>query len=137
MTTQEGNIEKIKILENSFLQELRSKGFDIADDAVCSIKKSYIKLGISASEVYSEKGWKMAFASEVTLYAVNKEDNFRKRENEINFGTTGCFSPDVKVSYWRTIHAATVLKNWELACSIINDYCKEYCDLEKELNKQK
>lgn len=137
LTTKEGRSAEIEKLENSFLKTLKSNGFDVAPDAVCRINKNSIELGIAATGAYMYKGFKMAFASDITLYAAEPDNIFGRKENEINFGSSGCFTPDVKESYWRTIHAASLLKNWDIACDIINTHCKMYADLEKECYEQK
>ena len=72
-----------------------------------------------------DKGFKIAFASEITLYAA--------APNKIYFGSSGSFNPTVRESYWRTIHAASILKRWELATKIINLHCNMYADLEKQI----
>lgn len=84
------------------------------------------------------RGFKMAFASEVSLHAC-EEDEFSYRVNEMNLGSSGRFSPSKKESYWRIIHAASLLQNWDSACHIINKHCKLYTNLKKqifELNKK-
>lgn len=133
LKTKEGRVAEIEKIENSFLVTLKTNGFDISDDAVCQINRSNIELGIAATGSYMDKGFKIAFGSAITLYASDPENIFGRKENEINFGSTGCFTPDVRESYWRTIHAATILKNWDVACQVINEHCKMYADLEKEI----
>lgn len=133
LTTKEGRIAEIKKLENSFLMALRDNGFDVAFDAVCNINKNSIELGIAATGAYMDKGFKMAFASEINMYAAEPDSILGREENRINFGSSGSFSPSVKESYWRTIHAASLLKNWEVASNIVNIHCKRYADLEKEI----
>ena len=134
LKTQEGRTTEIKAIENSFLITLRGNSFDVCPDAVCSVNRNSIELGIAATGSYMEKGFKMAFASDIQLYAANPDDIFERKEaNEINFGSSGSFNPSVSESYWRTIHAASILKNWEMACEIVNTHCKMYADLEKEI----
>jgi hypothetical protein len=137
LTTREGRIAEIEKLENSFLITLKGNGFDIASDAVCRINKSRIELGIAATGAYMDKGFKMAFASDITLYAAEPDDIFGRQDNQINFGSSGCFTPEVKESYWRTVHASSILKNWAIACDIVNTHCKMYADLERECFEQK
>ena len=137
LTTKEGRIAEIEKLENSFLKTLKGNGFDVAPDAVCRITKSSIELGIADTCAYMDKGFKMAFASDLSLYAAEPDNIFGRKENEINFGSSGCFTPDVKGSYWRTVHAASLLKNWAIASDIVNTHCKMYADLEKECFEQK
>jgi len=133
LTTQKGRMEALNFIEKTFIDELRRNSFDVSDDAECRINSSCIELGIKSKE----KGWKIAFASEITLYASNTTSVMGSRDNEINFGSSGAFSPIRLESYWRTVHAASILKNWGVSCEIVNKYCKMYSDLEREIFYQK
>lgn len=133
LKTQEGRTAEIKAIENSFLITLRGNSFDVCPNAVCRVNRNSIELGIAATGSYMDKGFKMAFASDIQLYAADPDDIFGRKANEINFGSSGSFSPSVSESYWRTIHAASILKNWAKACEIVNTHCKMYADLEKEI----
>lgn len=139
LKTQEGRTAELKAIEDSFLISLMGNSFDVCPDAVCKVTRNSIELGIAANGSYMDKGFKMAFASDIQLYAAEPDSIFGRKENEINFGSSGSFSPEREESYWRTVHAASILKNWILACDIVNTHCKMYADLEKEifeLNKE-
>ncbi len=71
----------------------------------------------------------------IELYAkrYDNELGFGRKENEINFGSSGSFNPSERESYWRTIHAASVLKNWAIVSEIVNIHCKMYSDLSKKI----
>lgn len=133
LTTEKGRRDAIKNIEENFLSELRTNGFDIAEDAVCNVHKNSIELGISAIGNDKKNGYKMAFSSDISLYASDLNSIFGRKENEINFGSSGCFTPKTRESYWRTIHAASILKNWDLSTTIINKHCNMYADLENEI----
>lgn len=135
LTTKEGRVAALKAIEESFLISLRGNGFDVCPDAICRINKNSIELGIAATGSYMDKGFKMAFASDIQLYAAEPDGIFGRKHNEINFASSGSFNLSVSESYWRTIHAASILKNWEMACEIVNTHCKMYSDLEKEIYK--
>lgn len=140
LTTQEGRKAQLKAIEDSFLLSLRGNSFDVCPNAVCKVSRNAIELGISATGSYLDRGFTMAFASEINLYSAEPDSVFGRKENEINFGSSGSFSPEREESYWRTVHAASVLKNWVLASEIVNTHCKMYADLEKEIfeiNKDK
>jgi hypothetical protein len=116
----------LKELEENFLKELRKNKFKISNNAICRIYKDSIELGIF-KDVSDKEANKMVFGSVITIYVRNNIDIFGKirneiKENEISFGSCGAFSPSDEASYWRTIHAASLLKNWELACKIVNKY---------------
>jgi len=135
LKTKEDRQEAIKQIEKSFLTTMKSNSIELSDEAVCRINQSSIELGICAIGKYAEKGYQMAFASVIELYAksYNEELGFGRKENEINFGSSGSFNPSERESYWRTIHAASVLKNWDIVSEIVNTHCKMYCDLSKKI----
>ena len=135
LKTKEYRQAAIKQIESSFLTTMKVKGVELSDDAVCRINQSSIELGTSAIGKYAEKGYRMAFASTIELYAKSYDDElgFGRNENEINFGSSGSFNPSERESYWRTIHAASVLKNWALVSEIVNTHCKMYSDLSKKI----
>lgn len=135
LKTKEDRQEAIKQIENSFLITMKGNGIELSDDAVCRINQSSIELGISAISKYAEKGYQMVFASDIELYAKSYDDElgFGRKENEINFGSSGSFNPSEMESYWRTIHAASVLKNWQVVSEIVNTHCKMYSDLSKKI----
>lgn len=121
----------VQKLENNLLVELKKCGVDLSPNAVCTIGSNIIYLGISATGAHKDKGFKAEFASEVELYSFDPNNEYGRTQNEINFGSSGCFTPQSTGSYWRTIHAASILKNWNVVCGIINSYCKMYVDLQK------
>lgn len=124
MKTQENRKEAIKEIESNFLRKMKVSGIEISDDAYCIVNENSIEIGIFEDT-------KINFSSCIELYAqtYNEHIGFGRRENEINFGTSGSFNPDKKGSYWRTIHAASILKNWETVCKITNHFCKMYSNL--------
>lgn len=135
LKTKEDRQEAIKQIESSFLNTMKDNGIEISDDAVCRINQNSIELGISAIGKYAEKGYQMAFASAIELYSKSYDDElcFGRKENEINFGSSGSFNPSERESYWRTIHAASVLKNWAVVSEIVNTHCKMYSALSKKI----
>ena len=135
LKTKEDRQEAIKQIESSFLTTMKDNGLELSDDAVCRINQNSIELGISAIGKYAEKGYQMVFASDIELYAKSYDDElgFGRKESEINFGSSGSFNPSEMESYWRTIHAASVLKNWQVVSEIVNTHCKMYSDLSKKI----
>ena len=118
-------------MENSLIKELKENGVELSETAVCRISSHHIEIGIAATGKYAEKGFTTEFASEINLYSKKEADElgFRKKDNEINFGSSGVFTPENYLPYWRTIHAASILKNWEKSCEIVNKYCAMYTNL--------
>ena len=87
---------------------------------VITIGSSSLEISVAPENPKSE--FETLFASDITFYS----SPFYEREPEINFGSSGSFTPENKASYWRTIHAANILKNWEKACEIFKMYCKKH-----------
>jgi hypothetical protein len=135
LKTKEDRQEAIKQIEKRFLTAMKSNGIELSDEAVCRIHQNSIEVGISAIGKYAEKGYQMAFASAIELYAKSCDDElgFGRKENEINLGSSGSFNPSERESYWRTIHAASILKNWAIVSGIVNTHCKMYSDLSKKI----
>jgi len=121
------NLELQK-LEKSFLESLRTIKVELSQEAVCNISDNVIELGILAPKEKQEKGYKILFGSEIDLYCANKSI-LRNKENTINFGTSGSFTPNDKSSYWRIVHAYSVLKKWNKVSETVNSHCKMYSEL--------
>lgn len=124
-------------LNEKFIAALKRNGFELAENAVCRVTNNVIYIGIFGGEIYENGSKSIAFASEVEFYAKHDDEyDFFNRKNEINFGTTGVFDPSNQSSYWRTIHAASLLKNFGTASELVNLYCKEFEALRKEIASQ-
>jgi hypothetical protein len=127
----EGREKAFRKIEEAFITALRSKGVELSDEATCRVYQDSIQLGIAAKGKYAEKGYRMAFGSIITLYVI-KHDAERgdvNKENKMYYGTFGAFTPSDKESYWRTMHAAAVLSNWEIVSEIVNRHTQIYDDL--------
>lgn len=113
----------------------QEKAKQFYSELVEDCKKSFTKAGVflhnpgiriddSSIEIsVVDNDGKSLFASDIQIYA---KGGLFDRVNEINFGSSGSFTPETESSYWRTIHAATVLQNWETVCNIVNEYCVKH-----------
>lgn len=133
LTTIAGRLAEITLIENSFIAALRANEFEICPSSVCQITRDSITLGISATAAEKIKGHKIAFSSSLTLHAAELNSILGVKDNQINFSSSRTFDPSVLESYWRTIHAASILKHWVVASTIVNSHCRMYLDLEKEI----
>ena len=104
LTKKEDRIMAISNIEDSFTSTLWSIGIELCPSVVCKIDNRHIEIGIAEyDEKRIAKGYKVAFASTIDLYA--KDDSiFGERGNEINLGSSGSFDNNVKESYWRTLN---------------------------------
>lgn len=115
-------------LRNNFLKDLKNAGVELSDDTICRIGENYVEISISKIDKPTEA----AFGSSIELYA--KQDNIlSKRENQISVSSSGNFDPSCRESYYKHIHTASILKNWDAVCEIVNSYCKKYSDLLNEI----
>jgi molybdopterin converting factor small subunit len=135
LNTEQGRKAAIEEIEQSFIKSLREIGGELSEDTVVNVRESMITIGLKAIGTESERGMMVAFASEVDLYA-KKQGILGERKNQISFGSIGSFDNTQREAYWRTIHAASILKNWGKVCETVNEHCKRYSELEEEINKQ-
>ena len=118
-------MKNFKILVNQnnklFLNSLRNNGFELAPNTYANVSESYIEIGLYKPDVKDER----LFASEISIYIKSAPWN-KGEEMEINFGSSGSFSPENKASYWRTIHASSFLKNWDKFKEVCELYANKY-----------
>jgi hypothetical protein len=119
LKTEQGRKSAIEEIEQSFIKSLREIGVELSDEACCEVR------GLSIELSYDKSGW----------FEVLIRTN-RGEFNTINFGSTGSFTPENKEAYWRTIHAASILKNWDKVCQSVNEHCKKYSYLVEQIKKQ-
>jgi hypothetical protein len=122
LKTKEGREKAIRQIEEEFLTVLRKNNVELSEEVVCSIYQDRIELGII--DKYSEIDHRITFESIIELYPKSF-----KRENEINYSSSGSFNPSNRASYWKTIHAASILKNWDIVSEMVNKYVRMYNDL--------
>lgn len=127
LKTEDGRRAALDALKSEFLQSLRGiLTLSLSPDAGVDLHRN------SARIFVEDKKGRTLFGSEVELYAEN--DCFGKKEEaSINYPTSGSFSPEDKASYWRTIHAASILQNWVPVFDVLNQYCNRRRDLEKQI----
>lgn len=122
---------KMQAIEESCLEQLKESCIELAHDVSCEVRSRYVEIGLKNQ---SEDGYKFSWGSEIKIYSIQNDRLFGYGKNEINFGTTGVFSPDNRESYWRTIYAASVVKNWDVVCKIVNEHCDMYDELTGKIN---
>ena len=132
LTTQEGRTDAITELTGQCKREFIKRLKDISTDAIFKLSDKHMEISLMCTDE-SDKHYfgRAAFASEVTLY--DTDTDFRNKEACINFGSAGSFNPTVLASYWRTIHAATLLKKWDITTNLLSKYCLAYKTLVKEI----
>ena len=115
-------------LRINFLKDLRNDGVELSDDAICRIGENYVEISISKIDKPNEA----AFGSSIELFA-KQVSILGHRENQISVSSSGNFDPSCRESYYKHIHTASILKNWDAVCEIVNSYCKKYSDLLNEI----
>jgi hypothetical protein len=113
-------------LENSLITDLKKK-LNMSDNAICLIHRTSL---IICTNIKDDK--RIDFGSEVNLYRRNDDDTlYQKEESRIDYGSSGSFSPSNKASYWRTIHAAEILKEWDYFIEVSDKYFHKIDELMK------
>ncbi len=103
-------------IHDSYIVSLRDKGLTLAENVGAAIYGDRIDLALKGDGEY-----RTMFASEVTIYTPHKN-----QEAKIAYGSSGSFDLKNKVSYWKTLHAAEVLKNWDIVIGESSLYCLIY-----------
>ncbi|MFM7852301.1 MAG: hypothetical protein ACKO96_10405, partial [Flammeovirgaceae bacterium] len=116
-------------IESEFIYSVRNAGIELSEDVVLRIEENLIVIGIKATGSYAEGGFIIEFGSEVVFYT--RDVSFTGSGFEISFGSSGSFTPLNKASYWRTIHASSILKNWDSFCEIAKHATQKYSELVK------
>lgn len=124
-TILENREKALENINSSFIESLKKIGVELHEDASCCVYDTSIVLEVLQSNEY--------VASGIDLYNVN---GYSRNKCVMNFGSSGSFDHSNVASYWRTIHAASLLKNWDLVCIEIIKHCKMCTDLSKEIIKQ-
>lgn len=134
MTENEQHYEKLSAsLEGIFLAALREANLNLSETVVCNVNSNNVEIGIAATGERAEKGYKMEFGSEVEIYK-KIEDEWFAKENRISLASCGSFVPENIASYWRVVHAAEILKNWDAVCTAVNAVCQMRKDSNNALN---
>lgn len=134
-TKIENRIKAINSLNIDCLFALKDSGMELSEDTLVEVGGTSIEISVRETDPEDARYNKPAFASEVRIYPKDKGIT-RSSINELSVGSCGSFTPKYRPAYWRIIHAAEVLKNWDAACKVVNTYCKKYDALAKEINAQ-
>lgn len=117
LTNKEQRRKYIKELKNSFIIDLKKK-LNMSDNTICLINKTSL---IICTNIKDDK--RIDFGSEVNFYRRNDDDTlYQKEESRIEYGSSGAFSPSNEASYWMTIHAAEILKEWDYFIEVSDKY---------------
>ena len=120
LKTEQGRKSAIEEIEQSFINSLREIQVELSDEVSVDINDVVVEI-YHANTSYSV----------VTINAKKTE-----RKNLMNLSSSNSFNPENTHSYWRTIHAASILKNWEKVCEAVNEHCKLYSELAEEIYRQ-
>jgi hypothetical protein len=100
------------MLGHGLKEEFIANGFVACE--VTLIERS-LEIGLRNKDPKNQ-GWKFTFVSTFTWYI----------GEGINAGSSGIFNPSNADSYWHTIHAASILKNYDKLHKIAEKYCNVY-----------
>lgn len=120
LTTIEGRGQFINYCNESLLEELRGIGLDLSEKAVVFIGFHRVIFGVKYD---TDNNRSIDFGSDIIIY-------FDEENPSIEIGSSGAFDPFEKdSSYWKTLQSAELIKNWDIAVSVIKKWHFEYCKL--------
>jgi hypothetical protein len=130
MKTIEGvnkNLRKqLEKLSKELEKQLINK-FEIGKNIYTRLSNSGIEVGLKNPN--KEENRKIVFGSEISFNYSGRVFLGEERRVEINFGTTGSFTPKVEGNegaIWRTITAGEFLRNWEKIEELVIAFCLQY-----------
>jgi len=118
LTTPEGRQAAINALNKSVIEELRNVGVELEEEAVAELREKSVTIGI-----YKKKD-SIILSSDVKIYLGHNKDAGIKVPAAWSFNPTS--DP---AQYWRTIHAASLLKNWDAVVEVVSAHCLKYGEL--------
>lgn len=101
-------------LETQLLEQLKLK-LNLHKDTWIRLSNNSLELGILKAKNSKER----LFASEISFYNSTNWENPEKDNLEINFGSSGSFTPNDLAPTIRTRHAMEFLSNWEESTTLI------------------
>lgn len=126
LTTEEGRVSALVNLNKQCEMAFRNAGVELSFDCLFGISENLIEISIRNTD--PNKKAMVAFGSEVQIN--NKKDNILgKRDYGFSTSSIPNCTPDDKISYWRIIHAASILKNWEVVTGLVSEYCEKSKEL--------
>jgi hypothetical protein len=119
-------MSEIRKLRINFLDELRKTGVELSENADCRIYERSVSLFLSNENETVDGSYKICIYASVDGYL-----GFKSCMNSLLIGSNGAISPLDISSYWRILHSASILKNWDSVCEIVNKYCRKHEELLK------
>ena len=134
LTTKTGREKAFRQLEALLIDTLISAGVRMNKNTWITLSGSQMDIYLINKDKESKYYRKPVFASDINIH-LNK--HFSGKESfKISFGTSGSFSPEDEAPFWRTIHAANILNNWDNVCKISKEYFDKYTELETLIVKK-
>lgn len=118
METSEQRNARIQELNKAFITECRKCGLELSDNAICTISANYVRVFVLA-----ENG-SLIFNSEVSFYVENNAVS-------MSVASSSDFTPEHQGSFWKTIHAANFLQQWQVTIEIVQSFTERYSQLIK------
>lgn len=126
--------EKWNSIVKALTADLQKMDIGFAPNLLLSIFNERVVIGIASKDNAKNMEW----ASEVTIYPANV-GSFPSNQSGISYPTSGTFFPEVEKNsgnIWRTLHAATIIKNWEQLIPLFTEACKKVEQLKEEYTQK-
>ena len=127
---KENRVKALDAINDNCIKKLKEAGVELHKNASCSVSDQSVEIGIK-----KPKDKFISISSMINFYPKYYPLG-NEKECKINFGTSGSFTCKDEIPYWRTVTAASILKNWKKSCQVIEKCCKDYRELIKEMEAQ-
>lgn len=137
LTTKIGRQTAIDKLNKGFADQLHMKFPEFNANLYISLDESYVCIGLAAI-TDDDLGVECVWGSSLTVAPGNVGVSGKAVSPWISIPSSGSFGPKDAASYWKTIHASIILKNWHEFIGLVDEYCTKYrnlCDKILEANE--
>lgn len=137
LSTPEGRQAAVKSITDNCKARLVVAGVLFSDNVLLKLDagaySGKLSITIRDDDPKSSYYGRSAFGSDVDIY---DRVGWPVRGIEISFGSCGCFTPDTNPSnYWKTIHASSLLVNWEKVKAAMFESFDEMRNLRESIEK--
>jgi hypothetical protein len=121
LTTLEGRNAAINALNESVIEELRNVGVELEETAVAELSENALFIFRSNAENSIDHVLLYMYPEDIRLL----------------LSSGRAFNPTSDpAQYWRTIHAASLLKNWSAVVEAVSAHCQKYRELMDRIREE-
>lgn len=120
LSTKKRRIDAMAAVGEDFITELRDMGLNLSPEAFAKVKVDCIVIGTGSIE----DG--MIFRSSFTLYL---KEEFINSSEHLSVPSSGNVDTTNTPEFWKIVHAAEILQNWDMVVTAAQQYCQRFAEL--------